>query len=141
MNVVTAIASILAILKTLIATLSRLYDAYKRQKEQPTFLREYQDEPRDIKSVTQIFEDDEALQTEAIKAQILTIGTLSQNLHDYLRQLDPEHKSTPRRFPHQLIRGLKDEKNMTSPINQISRAKANLLLHVQVSGFKLTADY
>ncbi|KAB8214708.1 hypothetical protein BDV33DRAFT_27225 [Aspergillus novoparasiticus] len=56
MNVITAIASILATFKTLIATLSRLYDAYKRQKEQPMFLREYQDELRDIKSVTQIFE-------------------------------------------------------------------------------------
>ncbi|PIG85571.1 hypothetical protein AARAC_007343 [Aspergillus arachidicola] len=140
MNVVTAIASILAILKTSIAILSRLYDAYKCLKEQPTFLREYQDELRDIKSATQIIEDEEALQTEAIKAQILTIGTLSQNLHDYPRRLDPGHKSTPRRFPHQLIRGLKDEKSMTSPIDQISRAKANLLLHVQVSGFKLTAD-
>ncbi|KAK6814793.1 hypothetical protein RU639_009649 [Aspergillus parasiticus] len=123
MNVVTAIASILAILKTLIATLSRLYDAYKRQKEQPTFLGEYQDEPRDIKSVTQIIEDEESLQTEAIKAQILTIGKLSQNIHDYLRRLDPEHKSI-------------HDDSLTS----LSGVKANLLLHVQVSGFKLTAD-
>ncbi|KAE8322588.1 hypothetical protein BDV39DRAFT_209629 [Aspergillus sergii] len=69
---------------------SHLESALRRiqmSKRTTYVLREYQDEPRDIKNVTQIIEDEEALQTEAIKAQILAIGTLSQNLHDDLRRL------------------------------------------------------
>ncbi|KAB8278353.1 hypothetical protein BDV30DRAFT_203740 [Aspergillus minisclerotigenes] len=77
---VAATASILALLKAII----RLNDAYKRQKEQSTFPRRYQDELRDIKSVTQIIEEEEALQTAAIKAQLRTIVTLSQSLEDGL---------------------------------------------------------
>lgn len=137
---VSAAASILGLLDAAIGIVDRLNDAYTRQKEQSSFLARYHGELKDTKSVIQVVDDETSLQTAAITSKLVKLEELSQKLVGLLQRLEPGDKSTARQFLHQLSRGSKDEKDITSIIDQIGAAKTTLLLYIQVAGVGLTVD-
>lgn len=84
--------------------------------------------------------DEQALQTAAVASQIARIEALVQKLVHFLRGLDPGGKGPLRQLAHQLVQGSKEQKTLTGLIDELTRAKSNLGLRIQVANVGLTRN-
>ncbi|RAL16493.1 uncharacterized protein BO97DRAFT_420794 [Aspergillus homomorphus CBS 101889] len=129
--------SVLGLIEASISLIGQLHDAYKRQKEHANFLEGYEEELKSAKGIIQVVADEADLQTAEMSSQLVRMEALVQKLVGLLRSLSSENKSVARQFFHQLTQGSKDEKALSGLVDQIYRAKTDLIVLAQVAGVGL----
>jgi len=130
-------ASVLGLLETAISIVGRLRKAREQYKELASVLDSLRQELENAKAIIQVVRDEDSLQTAAVTAQLVDMERLTNGLANFLSLLDPGSKGTWRKFFHQLTAGSKDEKALTTKIDELGRAKVSLIVRIQVAGVGL----
>lgn len=133
MDVISATSAVSGLLETAIRILGRLRKAYERQKDAARLFDAHTDEIKDLKTMIQIVEDEDSLQTANVTAEILKLRAVEDRLIEWLKRADPRGRSVAHQFSHHLFNGSKEEKRLTEIMADLSRIKADLCMRIQLS--------
>jgi hypothetical protein len=101
-------------------------------------LESHDDELVTIRNLTKVIRDEEALRTAAVISQLVRVEHHAKKLNNCLQSLDPGCRGLGRQITHQLVRGSAVERLLADIMDEISRAKSDLSLHIQVANVGLT---
>ncbi|KAI9730889.1 MAG: hypothetical protein M1834_005607 [Cirrosporium novae-zelandiae] len=138
LEVLGAASAALALLESALRIIGHVRKAYRRQKNFTTVLDRHNHELKDIKTIIAVTEHEKALRTEAVTSELIKIKAIGQRLVDHLNTLAPQDKRIMRQFTDQLINGSKNETILANVMDELSRAKSNLSLYIQVANVGLT---
>lgn len=133
-----AASAVCTLLEVAIGIVSRLQRAYKQAKELKEVLQGCNYELCDTKSIVQAVRDEEALKSTGVAHQLDRIEAVVKKLLRLLGALDPGCKGPLRQLAHQLVQGSKEQKTLTELMAELTRAKTNLGLRMQVANIGLT---
>jgi len=137
-DILGAAAAAAGLLEGAIRLLSRLRNAYDRQKNMTEVLEQYELQINSINDVASAIIDEDALQTALVARELVKIQTLADKLVKFLKRLDPKGKGIARQLAHQLVHGTKDEETLADIMTELDREKASLVLSVQLANVGLT---
>jgi len=121
-----------------LAIVERIRKAHERQKYLAPALSGYRNELRSINEIIQIVKDEKELQTAAVVSEVVKVEAVAARLVDCLKTVDPETRGSTRQLARQLVQGSKDEKALADVMDELSRAKSSLTLHIQAANVGLT---
>jgi hypothetical protein len=137
-EVLGAASAASGLLETSIRIVGRVRKANERQKELIRVLDNHDLELKNIKTIIQIVEDEDALQTAAVAAELVKLREIEKKLVECLKTLDPGGKGPIRKLAHQLVHGSKDEKTLADIMDELAHAKSDLSVRIQVANVGLT---
>lgn len=112
--------------------------AYERQKDLARLLDSHLTELTSLRDVIHIVEEEGALQTTNVAATLARLKASEKKLIAWLKRVDPGSKSSMQQFSRQLAYGSKDQKLLTEIMNEISRAKTDLCMDINVAHVGVT---
>lgn len=118
--------------------IGRLRTASERQKDLVKVLDRYSFELTSLKSMIKTVEAERELRTAAIAVELKKLRAVEDTLVDYLDDIDPGDKGSAHQFAHQLFHGSKEEKRLGKIMDDLSRAKIDLLVRMQVASVGVT---
>lgn len=112
--------------------------AYDRHQNLTTALDKHALEMETINALVRTIDNEAALQTAVVIAELDKLYTLGVKLVRCLEELDPGKKGIFRQLAHQVVHGTKDEETLADIMGDLDRAKADLALRVQLANVGLT---
>ena len=129
------------LLETAISIIRRLRQAYDRQKESAGVFDRHLQEFSSIRTIIQIIQDEDALQTEPVGATLVRLKATEDHLVNFLRRIEPGQKHPLQQFSHQLVHGSKEQKSLESIMTELTRVKTDLFMNIQVAHVGVTRSF
>jgi len=112
--------------------------AYERHQNLTAALDKHALEIETINTLVFTIDNENALQTAVVIAELDKLYTVGVKLVRCLEELDSGKKGIVRLLAHQLVHGTKDEETLADIMRDLDRAKADLSLRVQLANVGLT---
>ncbi|QDS67803.1 hypothetical protein FKW77_006937 [Venturia effusa] len=129
----TAVAAASGLTGTAIRILQRLRKAHERKLKLPEVLDRHKCELNSLKTIIELIDDEESLQTAAVTSELVRLQSVEDRLVKLLKELDSTSKSTVKQYTHQLSHGSAEEKRLVAIMEELCQVKSALLLRIQVA--------
>jgi hypothetical protein len=137
-DVLGVASSVAQLLEGAIRVLKRVRKAYERHQNLAEVLDKHALEIENINAIVRAIVDEDALQTAVVTSELEKLHAIGAKLVNCLEELDPRNKGKVRQLAHQLVHGTKEEETLAYIMRSLDRAKADLILRVQLANVGLT---
>ncbi|KAF2963578.1 hypothetical protein GQX73_g9995 [Xylaria multiplex] len=110
--------------------------ATDKQKEQPALLETYGAEVNETKNIVELVQNQDQLQTAGTIATIQRVEKIGKALKEHLMHIIKD-RSAVENFTHRLAQESADQRELASIMEQLTGAKQNLILQIQVANVGL----
>lgn len=136
-------AAAIGLLEATFRIINRLKKAYGRMKDAPQILEKYSNELKTIKTIIEVVDDEQSLQTANVHSEVEKVKKIEGRLKDCLKTAEKNSKESVKpmaQFSHQLFKGSNDEKKISEIMMELGSVKATLCLHIQLSSVGVMRD-
>ncbi|KFY97525.1 hypothetical protein V498_02017 [Pseudogymnoascus sp. VKM F-4517 (FW-2822)] len=137
LEVIGAASAVLCLFESAFRLVEELRRANERRKDLLTVLDKHTRELTKTKNIIQTVKDEEALQTAGVAFELVEMDNITRRLVAALDALQND-KGRALQILHQLAHGSKDEDNLATIMRELSRAKSDLELRINVAHVGLT---
>lgn len=137
LDVVSAISAVLSIVDAAIRTMKELYEARERQLNLSKVLATHYEELRNICQILGIVRQENALQIQALLEDLRQLEYHGRDLYTALQELGRE-RGQMKQFANQFLNGRKSLNDLAAIMANMSRAKDNISIKIQVVHVGLT---
>ncbi|KAI9710700.1 MAG: hypothetical protein M1820_002533 [Bogoriella megaspora] len=125
-------------LESAISFIKRIRKAHKLSREQKELFMKLEEDASSIREVIKIIKEERELQTNSIRNMLTKLEATESNLIEWLEKTHPGEKGPIRQIAHQLVYGTKEQKALAGIRNELSCAKTDLCMSLQVAHVGLT---
>lgn len=136
-DVLSAVSAVISTLDIVIRTIKELYDARERQQNLSKVLKTHEQEIYNIRQILRVVKQETVLQTVALVEDLEQLQLHGENLGTSLEQYGKD-RGQIKQYANQLFNGKRQIDDLAEIMANMSHAKANLNIKIQVVHVGLT---